>query len=1170
MQTLKKLLAGIIFAAALLPNPALAQTNPHFTQGQVLTPAQWNNLFASKQDVLGYTPMNVAGGTFSGRIVTAAPGASTAGFNLTCGTAPASPINGDQWCTTAGLFARINGATVDLINAACPVCAVTNATNTFLDTQIINRNSSGADAIQAGTVLQASQGNGAVARIEADSYAAASHFTGVRANGTKASPTTLVANNEIVSLNGFGFDGATRAGPAGAVRIFSAATWSNTSHPTFIDFATTLIGSTTLTSRGHVENDGGLTWPSTVTGGSQGSGTINAAGLYVNGIAVAGGSYLLANSFAGSDIGAQINAAEAALPATGGTIVLLSNNYTGIATQPVISKRTFLDLNNSTLLFNAGVAGPICLNAAQFSVIANGFLLGSDTSAGSNNGLTIQCAFFRGAQLQVGNQGAVSGFGGHSVAVLSGAASTPTGAIADNWQLDNVLGRHSYGDSFHIEGSDSNKGTCTNCIAQTWGGSFGLFDNSTEGNTYVSFNADGTSAHTTTAYQLLGGSTKLWNAQCETPGNTANVTGTGIWFDNDVTAPCVVTPPSNGIVSGPVGGGAGGAYGLIGTLINGGAFNNGTIGGATGFSLANPTSGFNLVIANTEAGNTAQRVLTIAINNASRTLSLGGNLSTAGNFTMSGAFPFTGTLTGTTNVTFPTSGTLATTGGSVASFSAGTTGLTPNSATTGAITLAGTLVVANGGTNCSAASITCFNNITGLSAAGTTGTTSTNLVFSASPTFTGTLTAATIGATTINAFTAAGTISMGSNNISGAGAITATSYNGNTLTTGTYTLTGAAGKTLTFNNSITISGTDTTTMTFPSTSATIARTDAGQTFTGTQVFGTISPTTVNAFTLGGTIAGGGNQINNVIIGTSTPLAGTFTTLGSGVHTITSASASALAVGLNGATNPAFLIDASPASQAAGLKVTGAVTGGTVAIAAIDSGSSANVTINAKGSGTIGIGSVSTGAVTITPATTFTNGLTIAVGQNLTLAPGLGVIDIGGGTTIFRSTVDGGLNLTSQSGTVTAPSLSLSAQIFMPSITTSSAAQTGTVCWTTGTGKFTVDTTVGCLTSIMAAKNITEHLAPGKALDIVSRLNPFAFRYKPGYGDSGHYEQFGFGAEEVMLVDERLVGRDPKGILSGVRYQEMTAVLAGAIQKLKTDNDNLRSEIDAMKNVGRRQ
>lgn len=55
------------------------------------------------------------------------------------------------------------------------------------------------------------------------------------------------------------------------------------------------------------------------------------------------------------------------------------------------------------------------------------------------------------------------------------------------------------------------------------------------------------------------------------------------------------------------------------------------------------------------------------------------------------------------------------------------------------------------------------------------------------------------------------------------GAATATSINGNTFTTGTYTLTGTAGKTLNFTNSLTLSGTDSTTMTFPSASATVAQ-----------------------------------------------------------------------------------------------------------------------------------------------------------------------------------------------------------------------------------------------------------------------------------------------------------------------------------------------------------
>lgn len=57
----------------------------------------------------------------------------------------------------------------------------------------------------------------------------------------------------------------------------------------------------------------------------------------------------------------------------------------------------------------------------------------------------------------------------------------------------------------------------------------------------------------------------------------------------------------------------------------------------------------------------------------------------------------------------------------------------------------GVLPVANGGTNASSASITAFNNITGYTASGATGTTSTNLVFSTSPTLTTPKATTTIG-----------------------------------------------------------------------------------------------------------------------------------------------------------------------------------------------------------------------------------------------------------------------------------------------------------------------------------------------------------------------------------------------------------------------------------------
>jgi hypothetical protein len=70
------------------------------------------------------------------------------------------------------------------------------------------------------------------------------------------------------------------------------------------------------------------------------------------------------------------------------------------------------------------------------------------------------------------------------------------------------------------------------------------------------------------------------------------------------------------------------------------------------------------------------------------------------------------------------------------------------------------------------------------------------------------------------------------------GAATATSINNLTITApaASATLTISNGKTLAVTHSLTLAGTDSTTMTFPSTSATLARTDAAQAFTGAQTF----------------------------------------------------------------------------------------------------------------------------------------------------------------------------------------------------------------------------------------------------------------------------------------------------------------------------------------------
>lgn len=89
----------------------------------------------------------------------------------------------------------------------------------------------------------------------------------------------------------------------------------------------------------------------------------------------------------------------------------------------------------------------------------------------------------------------------------------------------------------------------------------------------------------------------------------------------------------------------------------------------------------------------------------------------------------------------------------------------------------------------------------------------------------------------------------------------------------------------------------------------------------------------------------------------------------GAQVITSASANALAVGPNGATNPSLVVDASTASAATGIKVKSAAAAGGVALSTVSSGTNENLTIDAKGSGTVTINGTASGIVVLPAGTT---------------------------------------------------------------------------------------------------------------------------------------------------------------------------------------------------------
>ena len=104
---------------------------------------------------------------------------------------------------------------------------------------------------------------------------------------------------------------------------------------------------------------------------------------------------------------------------------------------------------------------------------------------------------------------------------------------------------------------------------------------------------------------------------------------------------------------------------ILNKSVTNSSWSGGSVTGLTSFSV-NDNGSNDLAIASS-SGLTADRTLTIDVNDSNRTLDLNGNVtfggvvSLASNFTTSGVNPLTFTTTGSTNLTLPTSGTLVTT-----------------------------------------------------------------------------------------------------------------------------------------------------------------------------------------------------------------------------------------------------------------------------------------------------------------------------------------------------------------------------------------------------------------------------------------------------------------------------------------------------------------------------
>lgn len=156
---------------------------------------------------------------------------------------------------------------------------------------------------------------------------------------------------------------------------------------------------------------------------------------------------------------------------------------------------------------------------------------------------------------------------------------------------------------------------------------------------------------------------------------------------------------------------------------------------------------------------------------------------------------------------------------------------------------------------------------------------------------------------------------------------------------------------------------------------------------------------------------------------------------------------------------------------------------------------------------------------------------------------------------------GTCNGTTTVGGASATTTIVGPTVNMTGLTASSAAQTGTLCVGAG-GLITYDTTTTCLLSSARFKMGIKPLKTG--LDEVMAWQPVSYKYKPEFNGAFQSnpnfsgEQVGFTAEQIQIVDPRLITTEANGLPRTVRYEQMVAVLTKAIQEQQAEIEELKA------------
>lgn len=120
---------------------------------------------------------------------------------------------------------------------------------------------------------------------------------------------------------------------------------------------------------------------------------------------------------------------------------------------------------------------------------------------------------------------------------------------------------------------------------------------------------------------------------------------------------------------------------------------------------------------------------------------------------------------------------------------------------------------------------------------------------------------------------------------------------------------------------------------------------------------------------------------------------------------------------------------------------------------------------------------------------------------------------------------------------------------LPNVATTSA-----VCYNTGTGVLSYDATVGtCTVSAVRFKDGVASIKSSQALDMVMAMQPKSWHYKWAPG----HERIGLVADDLALIDRRLIGLDANGQIQNDDYFAVVTLLVGAIKEQQQEIDSLK-------------